>query len=232
GVVWIFPGDPDAARDVPLPAIPQLDGAERWDICPIVMTLRAHHSMIVENVCDFNHETLHEGKSPFLGQKFMGHERDGDTIYVRYETRIGRSGWVSRFAGGERSGRITLWYHYPYQGSNTDDKYVHWLYNRPIDAHTTECFFLFLFKEFTLPGTERALPAFLRAPLLKLAERTYIRPVLDQDRWALEEEQRAFERCGDVPSPEPNPIVPAFRRLTVEKWDAYRNRAAAAEGRA
>ncbi len=224
GLVWIFPGDRARAEAVPLPAIHELDDGQPCEVMPIVMTLRSHHAMIVENVCDFNHEMLHEGFHPFAGQKLTRNERVGDTIHVGYDTTVGTHGIVSYFTGGERSGTIRLWYQYPYQGSNTDDRYIHWLFNRPIDESTTECFFLFLFRAVHLPVVHRPLPAWLWKPILKMAEYTYVRPLLAQDKWALEEEQRCFEVHGDRPSAELNPIVPAFRTLTVEKWNEHLRR--------
>ena len=59
GLIWIFPGNADLADSVPLPSIPVLDQEVSWPYIPIDMTIKAHHSMIMENVCDFNHEYLH-----------------------------------------------------------------------------------------------------------------------------------------------------------------------------
>ena len=100
GLVWIFPGDRARAEAVPLPAIHELDDGQPCEVMPIVMTLRSHHAMIVENVCDFNHEMLHEGFHPFAGQKLTRNERVGDTIHVGYDTTVGTHGIVSYFTGG------------------------------------------------------------------------------------------------------------------------------------
>ena len=65
GLIWLFPGDPALADTTPLPAIPMLEGENPWPFTPVDLTIRAHHSMVIENVCDFNHEYLHRKYSPF-----------------------------------------------------------------------------------------------------------------------------------------------------------------------
>jgi nitrite reductase/ring-hydroxylating ferredoxin subunit len=222
GFVWLFPGDAGLAAAVPLPTIVELEGAKPWPFEPIDVTIRAHFSMIVENVCDFNHEYLHRHLRPFSRPSLREWQRTGDRIDLRYSTQVGGT-VIGRFTegGGRGLDDMSLWYDYPYQGSNTQGKYLHHLFMLPIDAQTTRCFFVFLFGPIELPGTGRHIPELLRRPILKLANALYIRPLLGQDKWALEEEQRAHRVHAGMPSFELNPIIPEFQRLTIEKWDAY-----------
>lgn len=222
GFIWLFPGDPAKADATPLPKIPQLDQAEAWAFTPIDLTIEAHFSMIVENVCDFNHEYLHRDLRPFSKPKLQGWSRVGDTIHIDYETKVGGKGveWFTE-RGGKGLDYMKLWYQYPYQGSDTKGKYLHWLFMLPIDEKTTRCFFVFLFGPLELPGVRLHIPHRLRGPVLAIANRFYIKPLLAQDKWALEEEQRAHERHKGMPSYELNPIVREFQKLTIEKWEDY-----------
>ena len=224
GLVWLFPGDPALADQVPLPEIPQLAGPRPWPVVPIDVTIKAHFTMVVENVCDFNHAYLHRRKQPFTDPKLRDHYREGDTVHVFYDTSFAHSA-IARLVSenkGQHLDQIELWYQYPYQGSNIAGKYLHWLFMLPQDERTTRCFFLFLFGPIELPVLRRKLPELLRRPVLHLANLLYIKPLLGEDLWALEAEQRGFERYGDRPMIELNPIVAEFQKLTLEKWDEYR----------
>ena len=86
GLIWVFPGDPDLAETIPMPAIPQLDQETPWEFIPIDVKLEAHYSMMLENVCDFNHAFLHRKFKPFTDPHLLGTRHEGDIIYVDYET--------------------------------------------------------------------------------------------------------------------------------------------------
>lgn len=220
GLIWLFPGDPELAQQVPLPHVPQLCGSNPWPVEPIDVTIDAHFSMIVENVCDFNHAYLHRRKQPFTNPKLRHFAREGDTVRVFYDTSFAHSR-IARLSA-ENQGRnldsIELWYQYPYQGSNIANKYLHWLFMLPEGPGRTRCFFLFLFGPIELPLLRRPLPEFFKPAVLKLANLLYINPLLGEDKWALEQEQAGFERHPDKPMIELNPIVRSFQDLTREKW--------------
>ena len=58
-------------------------------------------------------------------------------------------------------------------------------------------------------------------PLLRLANRWLIVPLLRQDGVAVEAEQLAWDRHFDRPVPDLNPAVGLFQALTVRKWDEH-----------
>ena len=223
GLVWIFPGDPALADSVALPELPELAGANPWPVVPIDVTIGAHFSMIVENVCDFNHAYLHRHKQPFVDPKLIEYGRVGDTINVTYQTSFDKS-LIARLAsenGGKGLDRIKLWYQYPYQGSDIHGKYLHWLFMLPIDERTTRCFFLFLFGPIEVPIVRWAIPRLLKPVALKLANWLYVSPLLAEDKWILEAEQAGFERHADRPMIELNPAVIEFQKMTLEKAREY-----------
>lgn len=222
GFVWLFPGNPELAEATPLPHIPQLEGADAWPFFPIDITIKAHFSMIVENVCDFNHEYLHKWMQPFSRPTLREFNRSDEGIVVDYDTHVG--GPIGKFfaeRGGQGLDHMRLWYQYPYQGSDTKGKYLHWLFMVPIDEQTTRCFFVFLFGPIEIPALKLRMPELFRRPILKATNDLWIVPLLRQDQWALEEEQRAFKIHGHKPSVELNPIIPEFQKLTIDRWDAY-----------
>lgn len=221
GLVWIFPGDPDRAESVPLPEIPQLDQENPWPVVPIDITIGSHFSMIVENVCDFNHAFLHRRKQPFTQPVLNKFWREDETVHVLYDTSFHNSPLARLFADHSGLDQIHLWYQYPYQGSDIAGKYLHWLFMMPVDERTTRCFFLFLFGPINIPGTKRSIPNKLKAPFLALANQLYIKPLLAEDKWALEAEQQGFEEHFDNPFYEMNPIVPEFQTLTIERFLTY-----------
>ncbi len=223
GLIWIFPGDPALADSVPLPEIPELSGNDPWPIAPIDVTIGSHFSMIVENVCDFNHAYLHRYKEPFVEPKLAHYGREGDTVKVTYKTSFGKS-LIARLAsenGGKGLDRIELFYQYPYQRSDILGKYLHWLFMLPIDERTTRCFFLFLFGPIEVPFVRWTIPRSLKPLALRLANRLYVEPLLAEDKWALEAEQAGFERHSERPMIELNPVVLEFQKLTLEKWREF-----------
>ena len=223
GFIWIFPGDPKMATEVPLPAIPQLDQKKPWKFIPIDITIDAHFSMVLENVCDFNHAFLHRDLRPFTDPHLREYYRKEDTITMEYDTDLSQSQVVK--VAGEKQGkefdRMTLWYDYPYQASNISDKYLHWLFMVPVDEKTTRCFFVFLFGSLEIPLIRMQIPRFLRIPLIKLINKFYVVPLLNQDLWALREEQIGNDKHPDEHHYEFNPIVAEFQKMTLEKWDQY-----------
>ena len=223
GLIWIFPGDPEKALQVPLPSIPQLDQNKPWECIPIDITIDAHYSMILENVCDFNHAFLHRKYKPFTDPHLLDHYRKDDIITMEYKTDLSKSQVVK--AAGKNQGKdfekMTLWYHYPYQASNIADTYLHWLYMLPIDEKTTRCFFLFLFGSFEIPYIKLKIPRIAHGPLIRMINKFYIVPLLGEDLWALEEEMVGHERHREEHHYEFNPIVSAFQKLSLEKWQQY-----------
>ena len=65
GLVWLFPGDPARAPLRPLPEVPELEGADPWAYVPHSFTWRAHHSMVIDNLCDLTHAHLHRSFPSF-----------------------------------------------------------------------------------------------------------------------------------------------------------------------
>lgn len=223
GLIWLFPGDPTLASAHQVPKIPELMGDDPWAHFVSDLTWRTHHSMVMDNICDFSHAFLHRKYKPFTGAKLTHHEANEDRVYLTYETYMagGRiSGiFVDRNRVNTRS--IELCYQYPYQWTNTGDSIKNWSFLLPIDERTTKVFFLFYFDALKIPLLGTKTPKWLTQWVLNIAKHLVFKPILEEDGVALEAEQLGYEAHWDAPPIELNPVVPMFQRLTARKWENY-----------
>lgn len=223
GLVWIFFGDAERAADVPMIEIPELEGPEPWATAPIDFVWRAHHSMIMDNVSDFTHAWLHRKYRPFSDAVLTGVDASGDEVKMTYDAKIGRGRISSLFVDhdGVDTDHIALGYRYPYQWSNTGDHIKHWCFLLPIDESTTRAFFIFYFKTFKIPFVPVRMPRRMMQAFLRLGRKLHIQPLLEQDGFAVEAEQRGWERHHGAPVVELNPIVRECQALTIRKWEEH-----------
>jgi hypothetical protein len=179
--------------------------------------------MIFENIIDFTHAYLHRGYRPFEGARLIRSEIVGDRLNLGYETQVGK-GKISRlFVDRQRvdTNSMELGIDYPYQWSNTGGKIKHWCFLLPIDERTSRAFFLFYFEAFRVPFTRLRVPRSLMKTFLGMARYFLIRPLLEQDGWAVEAEQEAFDTHFDAPMIEVNPVIGQFQQLAIRKWEEY-----------
>ena len=223
GLVWMFPGDPERADKVAMPEIPEIEGPNAWACVPVDFVWNCHHSMVIDNVSDFTHEYLHRKYAPFSQAVLTKLETVGDTVQLAYDTKVGRGKISGLFVDRQDidTNAMELAYQYPYQWSNTDNKIKHWLFVLPIDEHTTRTFFLFYFDHFVVPFTKVKIPRRLMRPFLRISNALLVRPLLHQDKVAVEGEQDGWERHWDEPVVELSPAVNEFQKLTVRKWEEY-----------
>jgi hypothetical protein len=223
GFIWLFPGDPAKAAEVPLPEIPEVEGPNAWASVPIDFTWAAHHSMIIDNVCDFAHAFLHRKYRPFTDAKLRHYEADDKRVYLTYDANMGGGRFSGMFVDRNRVNTkfIELCYEYPYQWSNTGGSIRHWCFLLPIGPRQTRAFFLFYFDSFKIPGTSLSMPQQLMQFVLRVSNPLLFKPLLNEDGVALEAEQAAYDRYWDEPPIELNPVVPMFQQLTVRKWEEH-----------
>jgi phenylpropionate dioxygenase-like ring-hydroxylating dioxygenase large terminal subunit len=230
GLIWLFPGDPALAGRHEIPDIPELGGDNPWAGFTADFTWRTHHSMVIDNICDFAHAFLHRKYRPFIDAKLTRHEADDNRVYLTYDAYMagGRiSGiFVDRKRVNTRS--IELCYEYPYQWTNTGDSIKNWSFLLPIDERTTRVFFLFYFDALKIPLISLKTPKWLTQLILNIAKPLVFKPILEEDGIALEAEQLGYDSHWDAPPIELNPVVPLFQQLTARKWEDYLARTEAA----
>lgn len=228
GIVWVFPGNPLFAKAHKLPEIPEWADGSDWGKIPIDFLWNAHHSIIIDNTCDFTHAYLHRVRKPFTHAELTRLEAKGDSVELDYDTKVGQGRFSKHLVNRKTTdtNAMTLGYTYPYQWSSTDDKIKHWCFVLPIDEHTSRVFFLFYFapEMFQIPFLGMRPPQAMIDVIMPLAKRLLVRPLLDEDRIAVEAEQLGYERHFDQPVPDLNPVVHAFQNLTVRKWEEFLSR--------
>lgn len=223
GLIWIFPGNKALSTERTIPSIPELEGPDKWPCVPFASTWKAHHSMIMDNVCDFTHEWLHKRFQPFKDPTLTELRVEGDKIFVSYDTDVGMGKFSQHFIDRETfdTSHMDLCFDYPYQWSDTGGAIRHWMIPLPIDERTTKAFFLFHFKRFKVPFTNRAIPNTLMYPVLKAANKMLFAPLLAEDGFAVEAEQEGYEAHWDAPLAELSPVVNEFQKLTIRKWQEH-----------
>ena len=223
GLIWVFPGDPAKAETVEIPNIPELEGDDPWASVTVDFTWHTHHSMVIDNVCDFAHAFLHRKYRPFTDAKLRHFEADDNRVFLSYDTFVGGGRFSGIFIDRERinTRSIDLCYEYPYQWSDTGGKIKHWCFLLPIGERKTRVFFVFFFDAFKIPLTSLKTPKWLTKTVLRIASPLLLKPILLEDGIALEAEQEGYDEFWDAPPIELNPVVPLFQQLTARKWEAY-----------
>lgn len=223
GLIWIFPGNAELADLTPMPEIPELEGPDAWACVPLDFTWRAHHSMIIENVSDFTHAHLHRKYRPFSDATLTFVDPDESRVRLGYDVLVG-DGRISRHFVDRKKvnvDKMELCFDYPYQWSNTGGRIKHWCFLLPLDERTTRVFFLFYFDALRIPATRIAIPRLLMKPVLAIANRLMIRPLLQQDGEMVEAEQRAYELNASGAAIELNPAVHEFQKLIISVWQHH-----------
>lgn len=227
GIIFVFPGDPALAKERKIPDIPELEGEDPWGLIPVDITVKGHHSMVIDNVSDFTHAWLHRKYRPFWDAKLTKLETQGDCVELEYDTVVGGGGLTAHFVNRTNASadHIKLAYEYPYQRSNTDDHIKHWCFLLPIDEQSTRLIFLFYFAHdlVKIPGLGAVrLPGwFLRGVVMPLAKRLHVEPLIAEDGLAVGLEQDGYNRHFEKPIAELNPAVLEFQQLTIRKWEEH-----------
>ncbi|MET0341576.1 MAG: aromatic ring-hydroxylating dioxygenase subunit alpha [Polyangiales bacterium] len=223
GMIWIFPGDPELSKERSIPEIPECEGASAWTHDVIDFLWHGHHSLILDNVSDFTHGYLHRKWRPFEGDTLLGMEETDDQVLLQYNSKIAAFKLMDLVIDRRQHAGTSHYscYQYPYQWSNTEEFVKHWMFVLPQDERTTRVFFLFYYRDFKVPFLPLKMPEKLMTPLIKLGHKFMVRPLFDEDGWAVAREQESFQQHWDQPVAEVNPQVMAYQKLTVRKWEQY-----------
>jgi nitrite reductase/ring-hydroxylating ferredoxin subunit len=225
GLIFVFPGDPELAKERDIPLIPELEGAKPWPHAFVKFDCPGHHSMLLDNVSDFTHGFLHRKYQPFSGTDLLRCEEIGDRVELEYKSRIAAGRLQNMFIDRSESDcdHMLACYDYPYHWSNTDGRIKHFLFTLPIDENKNRHIFIFYVRRDTikLPLLGPRLPHWFVSKMMKAQRYMTLQPLLGQDVWVIGHEQDGWERHWDRPSPELSPVVKAFQDLTIRKWDEY-----------
>jgi phenylpropionate dioxygenase-like ring-hydroxylating dioxygenase large terminal subunit len=223
GMVWFFPGDAALSTQRTIPEIPEVEGSDPWAHGVIDFHWKGHHSMIMDNVSDFTHGYLHRKWRPFEGDNLLDLEEQEDRVLLQYDTKIAAAKIMDVLIDRKAHAGTSHYscYQYPYQWSNTEEFVKHWMFLCPIDERNTKVYFLFYYADFKVPFMPLKLPRKLMTPLVRMGHEMLVRPLFNEDGWAVQQEQEGYNAHWDAPLAEVNPQVLAYQRLTVRKWEAY-----------
>jgi hypothetical protein len=205
-----------------MPELPELEGPHAWACVPSSFTWRTHHSMVIDNLCDLTHAHLHRRYPSFQPGRLLDVEADERRVRMRYEALVGP---LYRLRGSAPQ-PLTVCYEYPYhwarfQWSGMTGRISYWSFLLPIDVNTTRVFFMFSYDTLRIPWVPFPIGHRLMTWILRGADRPIVRPLLGEDGFALEAEQRGYEAHWDAPLVELNPVVQKLHDLTIRKWQAH-----------
>ncbi|MGF1465543.1 MAG: Rieske 2Fe-2S domain-containing protein [Sandaracinaceae bacterium] len=231
GIVWFFPGDPELAATTPLVEIPDAEGPDRWSSLHFAYTWRAHHSMVIDNLCNLTHLWVHGRWVPYGDTLLAGSTYDGERITLHWEHDLRRDALhpftapIFRRSPGSNRSDTKMIYDYPYQSALSNRRVRSTNFMLPLDETHTRVFTFQLWQPPRVPASTRRLSAPAFQPVMSLL-RPITRVIFEQDGFTVEEEQAAWEEHRERPFPEPNPTVKSFHDLTVRKWEAYQTQRA------
>ncbi|MCC6521386.1 MAG: aromatic ring-hydroxylating dioxygenase subunit alpha [Polyangiaceae bacterium] len=227
GIVWIFPGAAELAALTPLPEIPFAEGPDAWASLSFAYTWQAHHSMVIDNLCNLTHLWVHGRWVPYGETVLAAHTAEQDRLTLRWDHELRRdllhpftAPFFRSEPGGNRSETFMI-YDYPYQSALSNRRVRSTNFMLPIDASRTKVFSLQLWQPLAIPfAGGRRWPRQLAALAMP-----FIRPItmeiFRQDGFTVEEEQVAWTAQPARPFPELNPMVKHFNQLGVRKWEQY-----------
>lgn len=226
GLIWIFPGDPALAEQVPLPVIANAEGQDRWARIEFDFTWKSHHSMVIDNLCNLTHLYVHGDLVPF-DKTWMTHSRlYGETLEMVWKHTFRPSIASplfnlfldrSRVDGASQTRSI---YKYPYHASDQGGARAINLM-LPLSADATRVFTLYYWRTIGVPlmsdGWRLAMMERMVVPLFRPGTVEIYR----QDGATVEAEMERLDRNFFAPTPELNPVVHLFDRLNSERWQAW-----------
>lgn len=219
GLVFVFPGDPQKAPDVPLPQLPAF-ASPQYRTMTFSRTVRCHYSFMHENLLDMNHQFLHRGVVGKLHPELLGYETSARSVEARYlfthagGKRNRGAGLLAAegFSGRDSADVMTIRTEYPYQTldlvpeSAEHPAFRLWAVYVPEDAEQRTChaYGLLMIEKPGIPGALH-----LAWPLI----RRFTERVFAEDRMAVEAEQRAWDEQGEDRNHEVFPLILDVRNV-------------------
>ena len=236
GLIWGFMGDARHADAVPLPEIAKSEGPDAWASIRFDYTWRAHHHMVIDNLCNLTHLYVHGKWVPYDETRLAEHRLVDERIELLWTHTLRRDFAVyplyRRIFGtpGDRGSSLThMVYDYPYQRALTNDRVRSCNFMLPMDADHTRVFSIQYWRAPEIPLLRRPVPRRLMQGLWAPAIRPWTKEIFRQDGATVEGEHAAvFGEHFDKPMPEPNPSVRLFERLSIDRWQAHLDDGAAA----
>lgn len=225
GLIFVFPGEAAQMQAAAFPEVPSY-ASPRYKTRYLDRRVRCHYSFMHENLMDMNHQFLHRRLMGRIRTVFLELRRGENRVEVDYTfSRIaGRQPLGEKFMLGKRprpsEGRVrdlmTISTNYPYQtlrfwtAGSADPALDLWNVYVPTDPaqHANRTLGLMMIRKPPIPGLIHILWPFII---------WFTEGIFAEDRWIVEEEQKAFDRQGADWNQEIFPVIQALRALLLER---------------
>ncbi|NEO86764.1 MAG: aromatic ring-hydroxylating dioxygenase subunit alpha [Spirulina sp. SIO3F2] len=220
GIVWVFPGDPNLAQEIPLPDVPEYTDPD-WLAVPIPGHFQAHFSICNENTMDVFHGFLHRDIQGWFDPELLDLQQTDSSVSAKY--RISYRGWLTQFLGLSQDGSgtttrvISVRYHYPHYFNALEGVSRMYLMRLPVGPSETRSFSL-LFLKIRLP---QWLVEPLRPLLARFIWHFLLKKFLDQDVEMMESEQQTYDKNRQRRYTEVNPAIIALQRVVVKQYAKF-----------
>jgi phenylpropionate dioxygenase-like ring-hydroxylating dioxygenase large terminal subunit len=221
GLIFIFPGAPEAAESVPLPDIPEFASPE-YRTMYFSREVKCHYTFMHENLMDMNHQFLHRSLMGSIQPVIIDYRRGDTWVEARYKFEGGKqhAGGDFLVMGGKDDAAVverdyelmTIRTDYPHQGltvyrSHSEIPAIRlWASYVPLDAEQrrNRSFGLLMIRRPKIPGL-----LMLAWPVI----RYFTESIFAQDRLAVEHEQKAHDAQGGDWNREISPVLLDLRRV-------------------
>jgi phenylpropionate dioxygenase-like ring-hydroxylating dioxygenase large terminal subunit len=221
GLIFVFPGAPERAEDSPLPSVPEWSSPE-YRTMYFERTLKCHYTFMHENLMDMNHQFLHRSLMGSIQPVMLSYRSGENWTEAQYKFEGGKQHVGADFLvmGGKDAKSavdrdyelMTIRTNYPHQEltvfrAHSDVPAIRlWASYVPLDAEqrTNKSFGILMVRK---PKTPLLLG--LAWPII----RYFAQSVFEQDRMAVEGEQRAWEEQGEDWNAEVSPVLLELRQV-------------------
>lgn len=225
GLIFVFPGAANKAAEAPFPRVPSASDS-RYKTRYLDRRVNCHYSFMHENLMDMNHQFLHRRLMGGIRTIFRELRTGQDWVEVDYtfSRAAGRQPLGEKFMLGKRpkpteqrpKDLMTIRTEYPYQtlkfwtaGSEAPALDL-WNAYIPVDREqrVNHTYGLMMIRRPGFPGLINVLWPFIA---------WFTDSIFAEDRWIVEEEQRAFDAQGADWNQEVFPVMRALKTLLTEQ---------------
>ncbi|GJL52270.1 MAG: 3-chlorobenzoate-3,4-dioxygenase [Nitrospirales bacterium] len=221
GLVFVFPGALEKLSEVVFPEVSFKDDPH-YKTRYLDRIVNCHYSFMHENLMDMNHQFLHRRlmggiRTVFLELRERAHAVEVDYTFSRVKGTqpLGEKlilGSSTPSAGGSKQDLMTICTEYPYQtlkfwtAGSTEPALNLWNVYVPVDCEqrVNHTFGLMMIRKPSIPGLINLLWPFIV---------WFTDGIFAQDRWIVEEEQKAFDRQGADWNQEVFPVIQRLQSL-------------------
>ena len=221
GLIFVFPGPVSRVKEVEFPNV-SLESDPHYKTRYLDRQVACHYSFMHENLMDMNHQFLHRRlmggiRTVFLELREKAHAVEVDYTFSRVQGAqpLGEKLILQRTkpsGNGPKHDLMTICTDYPYQtlkfwtAGSTEPALNLWNVYVPLDGaqRMNHTFGLMMVRKPSIPGLIHLLWPFIV---------WFTNGIFAQDRWIVEEEQKAFDQQGADWNQEVFPVIQSLRTL-------------------